>query len=528
MDFPDLKLKVMPTFPSQIIGGTGLSATKANGKVTLDYAWQEFGAISSIPTSPTSYILTYDTVTNAYVMVPSHLLGGAASGIADAPLDAVTYGRMSGAWVAALALAGGTMTGPLILNASPTVPNGAATKAYVDAAATAAGVTSFKSRAGAVVPALHDYTSALLDTTAGFTGTVLRSQLAKNNDTVCAIDFGADPSGNSDSTAAMQAAHNTGRVVYYPSGSYKFSTISFASGGIRGDGMTSILFTTDTGANNAITYTGTGGGPQVPIFRDFLMQPFTSKSGGAALAFFPSSGELGYVDIYSIVTYAMPYGVFFGAVAHFTVSNSKFINYTAAGIVVQNSYHADSGDSFIGGCTFNTSFAGGSAGVVQASSGGLKLFGNKFLGGSYGYRLSFTGAMTTGDLMIVGNSFEQAALAAIVLERASGSNGFGAVTISGNQMAINPIGVYVDGSGFLSQLAITGNVIAVGPGGTYGISIGSCNLFTIVGNTLIGRNSGDVGIATGGPCSNAKIGGNLISGFAAATSLGGTNISTAF
>jgi hypothetical protein len=95
---PKVKLKALPTFPSNIIGGVGLESTKANGHVTIDYAWQEFGAISSIPTSPTSYILTYDTATNAYVMVPSHLLGGAVAGISDAPNDGTQYGRQSGGW----------------------------------------------------------------------------------------------------------------------------------------------------------------------------------------------------------------------------------------------------------------------------------------------------------------------------------------------------------------------------------------------------------------------------------------------
>lgn len=107
-DFPDLKLKMLPAFPSNVIGGVGLEATKANGHVTLDYAWQEFGAISAIPTSPTSYILTYDTQNDAYVMVPSHLLGGAVAGISDAPDDGVQYGRQSKAWTPIIGSSGGT------------------------------------------------------------------------------------------------------------------------------------------------------------------------------------------------------------------------------------------------------------------------------------------------------------------------------------------------------------------------------------------------------------------------------------
>jgi len=107
---PKVKLKVVPAFPSNIIGGVGLTATKSNGALTLDYAWQEFGSISAIPASPTSYILTYDTATNAYVMVPSHLLGGAVAGISDAPNDGVQYGRQSAGWTPVAA--GGSSVSP--------------------------------------------------------------------------------------------------------------------------------------------------------------------------------------------------------------------------------------------------------------------------------------------------------------------------------------------------------------------------------------------------------------------------------
>jgi hypothetical protein len=119
-DFPDLKLKALLTFPGTVIGGTGLTATKANGSITLDYAWQEFGQISAIPTQPTAMILTYDTATNAYVMVPSHLLGGAVAGISDAPVDTNTYGRLNAAWTKVLPLTGGTMSGPVTLSGTTT------------------------------------------------------------------------------------------------------------------------------------------------------------------------------------------------------------------------------------------------------------------------------------------------------------------------------------------------------------------------------------------------------------------------
>jgi len=53
--------------------------------------------------------------------------------------------------VGALPIAGGTLTGPLVLDADPTFPLGAATKDYVDTSVIANAVTSVNSEVGAVV-----------------------------------------------------------------------------------------------------------------------------------------------------------------------------------------------------------------------------------------------------------------------------------------------------------------------------------------------------------------------------------------
>lgn len=57
---------------------------------------------------------------------------GPSTGIPDAPINGVTYGRLNGAWVPVLNLAGGTMTGPLILApGAPTDPNQAISLSYI-------------------------------------------------------------------------------------------------------------------------------------------------------------------------------------------------------------------------------------------------------------------------------------------------------------------------------------------------------------------------------------------------------------
>jgi hypothetical protein len=55
-----------------------------------------------------------------------------ASVLPEAPVDSYTYGRSNGAWTQVLPLAGGTMTGAIVLAADPTTLNQASTKNYVD------------------------------------------------------------------------------------------------------------------------------------------------------------------------------------------------------------------------------------------------------------------------------------------------------------------------------------------------------------------------------------------------------------
>ena len=89
---PKVKFKTITSFPATVLDGVDIDVVKQNGNYQFNLDFGDFGAISAIPTSPTSYVLTYDTATGVYVLVPSHLLGGGVSGIADAPNDGLLYG----------------------------------------------------------------------------------------------------------------------------------------------------------------------------------------------------------------------------------------------------------------------------------------------------------------------------------------------------------------------------------------------------------------------------------------------------
>lgn len=89
-----IKLKVLPKFPSKLIGGAGIDITKANGDYTFDLDYNDFPVVGSIPAG-TQYALIFDPATGLYRQVPINLLGN----IGDAPSDSQFYARQNAAWV---------------------------------------------------------------------------------------------------------------------------------------------------------------------------------------------------------------------------------------------------------------------------------------------------------------------------------------------------------------------------------------------------------------------------------------------
>jgi len=130
-----IKLKVTTRFPSRLFGGIGIDIVKANGDYTVNLDYAEIGPTETLPSSPNLYVLIYDSVLDTYYLVKE----SSFFGIPEAPVDGTVYGRKDSTWVAVLALSGGTLTGPLVLNANPSVPLGAATKQYVDSAISGTG-----------------------------------------------------------------------------------------------------------------------------------------------------------------------------------------------------------------------------------------------------------------------------------------------------------------------------------------------------------------------------------------------------
>lgn len=343
------------------------------------------------------------------------------------------------------------------------------------------------------------------------TGTALYNRI---NEVVFVTDprFGtADPTGVKDSTAAMNAAHATGKPVFYPAGTYKFSTLNpIASGGIIGQGRAATtLVSTDQTSANLIVFNNSS---STPIFRDFTLAAPASgnlpvKVAGAGIQLNPSSGEIGYAHFDNITITWLPISVDAVAASYWSMNNCEFLSYNIAGVQVANTNNTDSGDSTIQGCLFNTPGTAG-AGILQKSSGGLKVIGNKFLGGQNGYALNFNGTASTSDLLFTGNSIENMSQQAVSLARQSGTFNFSNLIFTGNEFAVENTGIQTDASNFINELIVQGNVFNLSSGAGYGINLATVTDFNIGGNTFKGNGGTPNGITIAASCANGKIGKN--------------------
>jgi hypothetical protein len=338
-------------------------------------------------------------------------------------------------------------------------------------------------------------------------GAVRRTVQSKLRDVVCVKDFGAKGDGTTDDTAAMTLAHATGRVVYYPAGTYVFSTLTIPQGGIVGESKaTSILSSTDATSGDTISlpWASTAFPPSTGyLFRDFQVQAAAGKTGGNLINVNAPSTENNTTLFDSVILQGGPTQLAFTKASYWVVRASQFEGYSVAGIVVDNQDVSDAGDSCISDCLFNTSSTNG-IGVVQHASGGLKIVNSKFLGGNYGYFMGWTGT-TSSDLLISNCSIENMATAAISLSRTSGAGLFSNIVLTGIQIAICPNGIsFSDVAGFINNVVISDIVVSLSPGSGSCIGLNNTSRFRIGPTTLIGNGGSPTGLAFAAGCSNGK------------------------
>lgn len=350
-----------------------------------------------------------------------------------------------------------------------------------------------------------------------WTGGVARTQAAKNADTVCVLDFaGVDPTGLTDSTAGMQAAHNTGRRVYYPAGNYLvLGTVTHTLGGMLGDGpdrttITSGSVTADTIVWNGVgqvSYNATLAGPS---YEGIGFAQSVTKTAGAFIKISPSVGEITFCKFLNLRFSGGYDQMIWNAVSHSIVDGCDFLNVTNNSLFVANTNHPDSGDSTVTNCTFNCGIPSGSRiGIYQQSSGGLRVVNNKFLGFNIHYFMGAVIATNVADLLIANNSFENSLQQSINLLRSSGAGNWGSINILCNQFGANPTNILTaNATPFLSDMLIAGNTFGQLGASGIGISIANVNGFSIESNRLSGAGGTSSGISVAASCSNGSIDNN--------------------
>jgi hypothetical protein len=326
-------------------------------------------------------------------------------------------------------------------------------------------------------------------------------------------DFGAVGDGVTDDTAAIQAAiiASYGQTLYFPSATYKISsTITIAeqiyllgdsrfSSIIRWNNATLEAFnvTTDTAISIehlqfAVTVTPTAG---------YTFQFAGNTSNNSFSTFRNVTFSHSYIAIKSLKAMTL------------SISTCYFYGHQNAGVLIQNNYNSDAGDSTIVDCVFSE--AGPSAsGILQYSSGGLKVLGTKILGGLYGIRLFLASTATTSILLVNGNSIEGYIMAAVSADLQAVGGTFTNVLINGNQFSSSEYngasGIVLNSViGFLNNVNIAGNIITLPNGNSYGIVLGNIIGGCVTGNYIVGMpNQPSTGITFTQSSSNTMFAGN--------------------
>ena len=188
----------------------------------------------------------------------------------------------------------GAFTAPGNISANYFVGNGSLLTGITSSGSGATGPTGATGLTGSTGPlgltgatgSIGSVTSADVPYTAPFSSSVVRSSLSKFSDTVSVLDFGAVGNGVADDTAAIQAAINTGKHVYIPTGTYRLSNaIGFYTPGqmFTGDGRNRSTFLVDN-INYSFNLSATGvfvfntgePGPQIENIQIKFVQPTTS------------------------------------------------------------------------------------------------------------------------------------------------------------------------------------------------------------------------------------------------------------
>lgn len=298
--------------------------------------------------------------------------------------------------------------------------------------------------------------------------------------------FGCKGDGSTDDTTAMQAAITFvaahGAELFVPWGTFLISTVLTVTAGCRISGSSRVqcVILLNTNSMTGISIT-----TAAPVTIDGLqISPNTGVTGTTGISIAPSSPQNTESTLRDLQLINLGTGVSATNAGAFTFDNLDIIDYTVAGIVIQNTTAPDQGDSVISNSYIQADPSNTTSPGVQAnSSGGLKIVGTKFLSGLYGYAMELLNVVT-GDLLITGCSFEGQVGAGISLAQQTGGGTFHSVEITGCQFNLTLQAVSVLNTfsqpGWLTDLSISGGSAYINANGT-AINLDGVTGFSISG-----------------------------------------------
>jgi hypothetical protein len=318
-------------------------------------------------------------------------------------------------------------------------------------------------------------------------------------------DYGAVGDGVADDTAAIQAAidavvalggYSARGEIYFPTGIYlvsaaltansQYAVISFA-----GDGRGGSIIRTNSTTADIFTLNST-----LPfVFKNLQIDGYgiTRTTGSIAINIGGYGGATNTgSSISNCYLQALGTGIVLSPVIDFDVHDC-IIDVTKTAIIVRNTLLPDSGDSIIHSNIISGPVnTADTYGIIQNSSGGLKIYGNKILNFDFAYILNLKDG-TTGSLIINSNSFENQKTASLGFYQSDGLvYAFKNITISGNQFGGYLTGydaIIFGGAGGIGNATITNNVMN-GFGDGTAIAVDYLSEAVITGNAINGFTNG--------------------------------------
>ena len=195
---------------------------------------------------------------------------------------------------------------------------------------------------------------------------------------------------------------------------------------------------------------------------------------------------------------------------NFDIDDCVFNSAANIMLAVSNTVSPDSGDSVVHDSIFEGYSTSATVGILQASSGGLRVHNNKFINLSSGYVLQLASGVSTSELLLEDNDFDTVGTA-VNLTKGAGTTFLNASIVGNNITGIINYGIADDtNTGWLAGLVATGNLIQVTGASAIGINLNIAQNMLVDGNVVLTTGGGQTAIAIGtsGTGATGKIGTN--------------------